>query len=511
MATELRNRLIIFFGVLALGLVFLAPTVFKDAFANRTWISKPIALGLDLSGGVHLVYEVQTDEAVKSRLQSFGNSIRSSLRTDKVAVVRSAVNAKGQVEVVLLNDRSEEKAKTTIATDYKELTFVSRESDEGERIRLVYNITPAQAQKIADESVGQAIETLRNRVDQFGVSEPLIQKLGEKRILLQMPGESDIERVKSLVGKVAKLEFRLAPTSPTQTNVITVKDDKGLPVKVEDQSLMSGDSVSDANLGFHEGKVVVDLKFTTKGAQDFGRITSENVGRQLSIILDGVEYSRPVIREPIRDGNCQISGSFTKEDARTLKFVLRSGALPAPLNVMEERTVGPTLGAESIKKGIVSMLIGFCGIILFMAIYYKKSGVLAVGTLVVNLVLMVAGLSAFGATLTLPGLAGLALTLGMAVDSNVIIFERIRDEIKLGATRDAAVRAGFNKALSAILDSNLTTLLSGVILLYFGTGSIRGFAITLSIGIATTIYGATFCSRLGFDSLKLEDSKGLSI
>ncbi len=511
MIEQVRNRLIVFVGVLVIALLFLAPTAFRDAFKDRGWISKPISLGLDLSGGVHLVYEVQTKEAVKSRLQSTGNGIRSALRTEKIPVVRVGTTDANELELTLLNERVEERVKAVITQSFKELSFVEKRPDTGERIKLAYNYSMGQSARIEEESIGQAIETLRNRVDQFGVSEPLIQKVGSNRIMLQMPGESDIEKVKNLVGKVAKLEFRLAPSSLSQTNTVTIKDQLGASVKVEDQPLMTGDSVSDAALSFSEGKMAVDVKFNSKGAEEFGRITTENVGRQLSIILDGVEYSRPVIREPIRGGNCQISGSFTKEEAKTLKFVLKSGALPAPLVVVEERTVGPTLGAESIQKGILSMLVGFAAIVLFMVVYYKKSGALAVGTLIVNLVLMLAALSAFGATLTLPGLAGLALTLGMAVDSNVIIFERIRDEIRNGAGRDASVTAGFNKALSAIMDSNVTTLVSALVLLYFGTGPIRGFAVTLTIGIATTIYCATFASRLGFDLLELKRGKDLSI
>ena len=506
-----RSRLGLLAGIIILAIVFLLPTVAKDAFKNRAWISKPISLGLDLSGGVHLVYEVQTKEAVKSRLIGMGNSMRTALRSDKIPVVRTGLNAIEQLEVTLLNDRSEEQAKNLLSAQFKEVSFVTRDLDTSGRLKLVYALSEVQAQHIEDESVTQAIETLRNRVDQFGVAEPLIQKVGQKRIQLQMPGETDIERVKNLVGKVAKLEFRLVPTAATMATAVNVKDQKGNQLKVEDQALLTGDAVSDANLAFVEGKLAVDLKFTSKGASDFGNITTENVGRQLSIILDGVEYSRPVIREPIRDGNCQISGSFTREEAANLKVALRSGALPAPLTVMEERTVGPTLGRESIQKGILSMVVGFALIAIFMIVYYKKSGFLAVGVLVTNLLFLLAVLSAFGATLTLPGLAGLALTLGMAVDSNVIIYERIRDELKNGGGRDAAIKAGFNKAFSAILDSNVTSFISGTILLYFGTGSIRGFAITLCIGIATTIFGAIFVSRLAFDTLSLKRENTLSI
>jgi preprotein translocase subunit SecD len=291
-----------------------------------------------------------------------------------------------------------------------------------------------------------------------------------------------------------------------------LKDQQGQPYTVEDPALMTGDAVDDARVDFDQnGQVEVSLRMTSAGADDFSRITSENVGRQLAIVLDGVVYSAPVIRSAITGGQASISGSFTTEEARRLKIVLKAGALPAPLEVLEERTVGPTLGFESVKKGLVAMAIGFVGIALFMVSYYAKSGLVAVFTLLLNAFLMIACLSLFGATLTLPGLAGLALTIGMAVDSNVIIFELIRDEIRNGVSRDLAVHTGFDKAFGAILDSNITTLLAGGILYYFGTGPIRGFAVTLSVGIATTLFCAVFVARLCFDYFELRGKKGLSI
>jgi preprotein translocase subunit SecD len=293
---------------------------------------------------------------------------------------------------------------------------------------------------------------------------------------------------------------------------LSLRGKSGETVVVEDQALMTGDAVSDARVNIDQkGEVQVSLKLTPTGGQTFARITSENVGRQLAIVLNGVVTSSPVIREPITDGNASISGGFTMDEAKELKIVLKSGALPAPLEILEERTVGPTLGLESVKKGLIAMAIGFGTISLFMVVYYLKSGAVAVGTLVLNAILMMGCLSLFGATLTLPGLAGLALTIGMAVDSNVIIFERIRDEIRNGASRDLAVHTGFDKAFGAIFDSNLTTLLAGGILYYFGTGAIRGFAVTLSVGIATTLFCAVYVARLCFDYFELKGKQGLSI
>jgi preprotein translocase subunit SecD len=275
---------------------------------------------------------------------------------------------------------------------------------------------------------------------------------------------------------------------------------------------MTGDSVVDARVGFDQrGQAEVSVALSPLGAKTFAKVTSENVGRNLAIVLDGVVYSSPVIREAITGGRASISGGFTTDEAKQLKIVLKAGALPAPLEVLEERTVGPTLGLESVKKGLMAMAVGFGVIALFMVVYYAKAGVIAVATLILNAVFMVAALSFFGATLTLPGLAGLALTIGMAVDSNVIIFERIRDEVRAGVARDLAVHTGFDKAFSAIFDANITTLLSGMILYYFGTGPIRGFAVTLCIGVVSTVFCAVFAARLAFDYFELKGKRGLSI
>jgi preprotein translocase subunit SecD len=374
----------------------------------------------------------------------------------------------------------------------------------------VYGITEPQAKQIKADAVSHAIELLRNRVDKFGVTEPLIQKVGAERILLQMPGVSDIDAVKKVVGSVGKLEFRLVARGASAEGQVSFKTREGGTTMLEDEVALGGDAVEKAAVGFGDRGVHVELTLNSDGAKTFRKVTSENVGRQLAIILDGVVFSAPEIQTAIPDGHAQITGRYTPEEARQLAVVLRE-ALPAPLKVLEERTVGPTLGLASIKSGVMAVLVGFAAIILFMIAYYKKSGVVAVISLSLNMVLMVAALSAFGATLTLPGIAGLALTIGMAVDANIIIFERIKEEIQNGSSRDAAVAAGFEKALSAILDSNITTLLAAAILYYFGTGSIRGFAVTLSIGIATTVYAATFGSRFMFDALPLRGSKGLSI
>lgn len=507
---DTKKRLITLIGVIIVAVLFLLPTVSRESFGTG-WISKPLSLGLDLSGGVYLVYEVQSEEAVKSRLTMISTRLKSELTERKIAVLRPKVNNARQIEVPLITEASVEKAKAAIQDEFRDLTFIGKGDDAG-RVTLLYGFTDAQAEKIERDAISQAVETLRNRVDQFGVAEPLIQKAGVNRIILQMPGVSDIEAVKRIVGSVAKLEFRLVPTGAPSDQHLKIKDKAGNIRYVEDPPLLTGDAVDSARVDPEPGKVVVTLSLTSDGGKTFYKITSENVRRQLAIVLDGVLYSDPVIDEPIGGGTAIISGGFTLEEARELAVVLRAGALPAPLKVLEERTVGPSLGLESIQKGAIAILVGFSMIVVFMAVYYGKSGLIAVFSLALNLILLLALLSAFGATLTLPGLAGLALTVGMAVDSNVIIFERIRDELRIGATRDAAVNAGFEKALSAIIDSNLTTLLAGSLLYYFGTGPIRGFAVSLSVGIITTVFCATFAARLMFDLFELKGrNKAISI
>lgn len=509
MLSTVKQRFIIFILVVALGLALLAPSVFRESL-SKNWISKPLALGLDLSGGVHLVYEVIAEEAVKAYMQSNASNIRAALRKEKIAVWTTRATDANTVEVVVVSDAHTEKAKVFINQTFSTLQFKEQTQEDG-KPKLAYTISEEQSNKIKADSVDRAVETLRNRVDQFGVAEPLIQKVGERRVQLQMPGFSDIERVKKVVGSVAKLEFRLVP-SKEATDSITLKNREGIPTKVENDVLMSGDAVDTASVELETGQVQVTLVLTADGSRTFRQITTDNVGRELAIILDGVVYSAPRINEPIGGGRASISGSFTVEEADQLSKILRSGALPAPLTVVEERTVGPTLGKDSIRSGVLAIIGGFLAIMLFMVVYYKKSGAVAVGSLALNLLLILAVLSFFGATLTLPGLAGLALSIGMAVDSNVIIFERIRDELRTGASKAASIRVGFDKAYSAIVDTNVTIFISAIILYIFGTGMIRGFAVVLATGIITTMFSAVFASKIAFDAFSLNGKRnGLSI
>lgn len=516
MTSEIRNRLLFVGGIVILAVLFLLPTVAPKYVGPQGsliqgWLSKPISLGLDLSGGVHLVYKVEASEAVKSRLQSLGNSIRGDLLGQKIAVVNTKAQSNGELQFSFLSDTMAERGKAEIEKNNRELTFKEKSPDGG-RVKLTYSTSIKFQKDVEVNAVNQAVETLRNRVDQFGVAEPLIQRIGEDRIMLQMPGVSDVRAVKRVVGTVAKLEFRLIPLPNGTEPTVQLERKEGGKVSVEEEVRMSGDAVDQAQVVMDPSHgVQVILSLNSEGAKTFRRVTTEFVGRQLAIILDGKVYSDPRINEPIPGGNATISGGFSPEEARELAVILRAGALPAPLTITEERTVGPTLGSESIQSGILATLIGLLAISVFISIYYGKSGVMAVGTLALNLILIVAALAAFGATLTLPGIAGLALTLGIAVDSNVIIFERIRDELYNGSGRDASINAGFDKAYSALLDANLTSLLTAVVLYIFGTGPIRGFAVTLSIGIVTTLFCAIFVARLSYDLFSFKGRKVLSI
>lgn len=517
MEASVRQRSYIFIGILVVTLLLLLPNFAPDKFlgpkGESSWISRPISLGLDLKGGVYLMYEVQTKEAVRGRLASLIQGIRADLRNEKVAVTRATVNEQNQIEIQLLTGRNASKAKDLIDQNYRRsISFVEqRGGGEGEKATIVFQMPAEEAVRVEHDSVRQAIETLGKRVDVFGVSEPLIQRVGEDRIMLQMPGAHDIEAVKRVVGKVAQLEFKLVSEGATDDRV-KLKDRDGATIEVEGTALMAGDAVAEARPGNSRGQVDVSLSLTTEGARTFRRITTENTGRRLAIILDNIVYSSPKINEPIAGGQASITGNFTFEEASELAKVLRAGALPASLKVLEERTVGPSLGAQSIQSGVLASIIGVVGIALFMISYYGKSGAVAMISIGINVAMLMAALSFFGATLTLPGLIGLALTAGMAVDANIIIYERIRDEIALGAGRDAAVAAGFHKAFSAIFDSNVSTLLAGVVLYVLGSGPILGFALTLSLGVLTTVFCATWVCRYFFDLLPLVGKRnGLSI
>jgi preprotein translocase subunit SecD len=377
-----------------------------------------------------------------------------------------------------------------------------------------------QITQLRDDAVRQGVETIRNRVDQFGVAEPTITRQGSDRILIQLPGVQDPERAKALIGKTALLEFKLldektpldqalAGHLPETSEVLygreidkQTKAERKIPYVVQKRTLLTGAELTRAEVSADPnsmGNWQVAIEFTSTGTRIFGEVTEQNVGRRLAIILDGTVYSAPRINERIPGGRAVITGQFSVEDARDLAIVLRAGALPAPVTILEERTVGPSLGADSIRKGLIAIAGSAIVVFVFMLVYYRLSGLVADIALGLNLLILFACMAAIRATLTLPGLAGIALTIGMAVDTNILIFERIREELRVGKTPRSAIDAGFSRALRTIIDTHLTVMVTAAILYNFGTGPVKGFAVSLFVGLAASLFTAYFFTRLLFD------------
>ncbi len=501
-------------AVLLAAIVYLLPSIHPGI-----WPHKKINLGLDLQGGMHLVLEVDTEKAVEGTVDRLMEELREALRKERVRKVdiekasgnRLAVTAEGQEAIDAFDD--------ILDDEFPDLRISDRRQD-GERLSLSVDLPDEETARIQQMAAAQALETIRNRIDQFGVSEPDIRRQGERRILIQLPGVKDTERAKELIGRTAQLEFklvdeRMAPdvaesrgVPPGSEILYEVVEDPATrrtlktPYLVKKRALLTGAYLTDARVSFdNRDGAYVSIDFDRKGARIFERVTAENVRKRLAIVLDNKVYSAPVIQERIGGGQARITGSFTTEEARDLAIVLRAGALPAPVNILEERTVGPSLGADSIRTGLVSMIVGGILVIVFMVIYYRFAGLIADVALVLNIFLMGAGLAALQATLTLPGIAGFILTIGMAVDANVIIFERIREELRLGKTTRAAVDAGYNRATLTILDANVTTLIAALVLFQFGTGPVKGFAVTLSLGVVASMFTALVFTRMVFETM----------
>jgi preprotein translocase subunit SecD len=503
--TESQRFRLSFLGAITLiAVALLLPTFFRKELPDF-WPGKPIRLGLDLRGGSYFILKVEVEEAVKGHLTTVASSLRNEMRKEKVGVLRAKPVGSRSMEVQLMTSTGAEQVDGYLRRVEPGLRRVGSSGDN----KMTYEISEQRALEIQKEAVEQAIEVVRRRVDQYGVAEPTIQRSGEDRILVQLPDVTDLDVVKSTIGKLAKLEFRLVDEGSSR-GYVERRMKSGGTLRLEDQVLITGREVKAARIEIdpQTNEMSVSLEFNPTGTELFGRITADNVGKRLAIILDDVVYSDPVIRERISGGRASISGGFSKQEAHQLAVVLRSGALPAPLTFVEQRIVGASLGADSIRSGLVATAVGALLVVVFMVAYYRKAGGQAIICLALNLLFLLTILSIFGATLTLPGIGGLALTIGMAVDANIIIFERIREELRDGAGIRAAIDAGFEKAHWTILDANLTTLLTGIILYSFGSGPVRGFAVTLSIGIFTTIFAALFISRLLFEILNTTDRQG---
>jgi preprotein translocase subunit SecD len=475
-----------------------------------------IHLGLDLQGGLHLVLEVQVEKAIERALERTAESLRKDLGAKGLSVL--AVEPSGVQSMRLVFSKPPDKGVVEeVVRNYTDVG-VRQQSPEV----WIYDVPASELQQIRTSAVDQALEKIRNRVDAFGVSEPSISRQGTQRIVVQLPGLQDTQRAIDLIGKTAQLELKLvqslasspAASASANTQVLFAKDKdpktgqlvKGQAYVVDKRAAITGEMLADARalpdqMSF--GQYYVLMRLDSRGKRLFARLTQENVGRALAIVLDDTIFSAPVIQEPILEGEARITGNFTPEEARDLAIVLREGALPAPVAIVENRTVGPSLGSDSIVKGVRATLLGGALIVLFMLTYYRLSGLIADIALGLNLLLLLGllALPGLGATLTLPGIAGIILTLGMAVDSNVLIFERIREELRLGKSVRAAVDAGFERAFSAILDSNVTTIIAAVVLFQFGSGPVKGFAVTLTMGLAASMFTAVFVSRTIYETV----------
>jgi preprotein translocase subunit SecD len=478
--------------------------------------AKAINLGLDLQGGIHLALGVETDKYIASQTDRAAEDFKSALDRRGIAVKRIAREGLSSFVVELASPPSWNDA-LAVAAEFQ--TFERRNEDQGAG-RFTMTMREREVRRLEDDAVRQGLETIRNRVDQFGVAEPTITRQGSDRILIQLPGLQDPERAKALIGRTALLEFKLVDERadvqaalqgklPEGTEVIyqrridkQTKEEQRIPYVVQKRALLTGAELTRADVSADPnspGNWQVAIEFTPLGTRVFGEITEQNVGRHLAIILDGTLYSAPRINERIPGGRAVITGQFTVEEARDLAIVLRAGALPAPVKILEERTVGPSLGADSIRQGMIAIVGSAALIFAFMVVYYRLSGLIADVALVLNLLILLACMAAFGATLTLPGIAGIALTIGMAVDTNILIFERIREELRVGKTPRSAIDAGFNRALRTIIDTHLTVMVTALILYNFGTGPVRGFAVSLFVGLAASLFTAYFFTRLLFD------------
>jgi preprotein translocase subunit SecD len=520
---EKRSRLLkaLSWRLISVIIVILAAVVYVlPTFWAGIWPYKKINLGLDLQGGMHLVLEVDTDKAVEDTIERTTQEIRSELRKKRIRVVELEHTNNNLISLRVKGRENIEKFEKLLDSEFKDLRMISK-SESDDTLSVELNLPDREMQHIKKLAADQALETIRNRIDQFGVSEPDIRNQGENRILIQLPGIKDTKRAKKLIGRTALLEFKLLDEThdvaaaldgnmpPGSELLYEVTEDASTqravktPYLVQKRALLTGASLTDARVEIDSqyNDPYVSIQFDKKGGRIFAQITEQNVKKRLAIVLDNKVYSAPVIQEKISGGAARITGSFTMEQARDLAIALRAGALPAPVNVIEERTVGPSLGADSIRKGLISMCIGGILVICFMVIYYKASGLIADFALILNIVIIAGGLAGFQATLTLPGIAGIILTIGMAVDANVLIFERIREELNLGKTPRAAVEAGYNRASLTILDANVTTLIAALVLFQFGTGPVKGFAVTLSLGVLASLFTALILSRLIFDYL----------
>ncbi len=532
---KVGGRLTLLLLVILVSAVWFIPSYQPLYQALPGWVkavlpNKGITLGLDLQGGIHMVMEVDEDRAVEIAVERSVTSLQDLLVDKKLPA--ESVKRTGPEQITIQFQNADLKVSIQkLIDDFP--TFVEKEG-AGSANSLVWELREAEVKRIKDSAINQALETIRNRIDQFGVAEPVVQRQGLKQIVVQLPGVKEPKRAKDLIKETALLEFKMLDEDnqmklelparvPKEKEADVLKQAEGklpegdqilfersidkdtgreyrIPFLVKKRVMLTGDVLSDARVAIGQfNDPYVSITFDAKGGREFERITGDNVKKRMAVVLDNTIYSAPVIQERITGGRAQITGTFSTQEANDLAIVLRAGALPAPLKIIQDLTVGPSLGQDSIEKGVRATLIAGAMVVAFMIVYYRLSGMVADFALVLNLICLMGALSALTATLTLPGIAGIVLTIGMGVDSNVLIFERIREELRGGKAVRMAIDAGYDKALLTIIDSHVTTLITGVALFLFGTGPIKGFAVTLCLGIAINLFTALVGTKVIFD------------
>ena len=517
MLKSLKLRAILIFVFLFISIVYLVPNILELQGAWKKYFpSDKIHLGLDLKGGMHLLLALDTKKLMDNMLDRKFNQLKDGMIRESIRFVGLDKRA-DSISVVIKADQRE-KFYNLLGKELPDMK-VGASRNEGGSVALDLTYSEKEVASLKDNAIHQALETIRNRIDQFGVSEPVIVQQGESNILVQLPGVKDPERALELIGKTAQLEFKLVdeenaakagsgtiPEGDEQLMMKSRNRDTAVttttPILLKKQALLTGDMLTDARVrigGEFHNEPYAALEFNSEGSRIFDRITGENVGKRIAIVLDNTVYSAPVVRERISGGKASITGGFTPDEAKDLAIVLRAGALPAPVTVIQNITIGPTLGEDSIRKGVQAAILGGLMVIVFMVFYYRASGIVADIALFLNLIFLLGAFTALKATMTLPGIAGIILTIGMGVDTNVLIFERIREELRLGKTVRAAVDGGYSKAWVTIFDAHITTLITTCILFMFGTGPIKGFAVTLAIGIIINLFTAVFGSKTIFD------------
>ncbi len=490
--------LFIVFAILV-GVYFSVPSLLPQKYVDKipTFLkSEPVALGLDLKGGAYILLEADVDSVIKDKTARLKDVIRKELRADKdkntktISYSNLVTTSQFATVVVKDNDAVKEAVKRLKKATDNELEV----QVNGNTIKMFYNEDAIK--QIKDDVLTRSIEIVRRRIDSLGNKEPSIQRQGDNRIMVQLPGVDNPDRIKQLLGKTAKMTFHMVSEDAMKTGQVAIDEQLIDNVIVKKKVSVSGENLTDSKVVYDQnGNPAVTTTFDTIGGREFSRLTAENVGKRFAIVLDGKILSAPVIQEAITGGHGQITGGFSVEEAKDLSTMLRSGALPCKMMIVEERTVGAGLGADSIKKGGFASILGFSLVLLFMFLTYGKLGLFADITLILNVVFIFAGLQLSGATLTLPGIAGIALNIGMAVDANILVFERMRELIRQNLPTVRVVEDGFKNALSSIIDSNITTLASAFVLFQFGSGPIKGFAITFTIGILTSFFTNITCLK----------------